>query len=68
MLRSESKRIFYSCLQNPSKIKVDDVEINYLKVGNGPQTLMLLPGALGTQFITVIKVFESTFPVIRHKS
>lgn len=30
-------------------MKIDNIEINYLKVGKGPQTLLLLPGALGNQ-------------------
>ncbi|XP_050523447.1 valacyclovir hydrolase-like isoform X3 [Daktulosphaira vitifoliae] len=34
--------------KSPKKIKVNDIEINYLKVGSGPKTLLLLPGALGS--------------------
>ncbi|KAI5633596.1 alpha/beta hydrolase fold domain-containing protein [Phthorimaea operculella] len=30
------------------KVKVDEWDINYLKVGNGPQTLLCMPGALGS--------------------
>ncbi|XP_060849607.1 valacyclovir hydrolase-like [Rhopalosiphum padi] len=40
----------YSSTEKQTKIKVNDIEINYLKVGNGPQTLLLLPGALGSIF------------------
>jgi len=40
------KSHFY--LQKQTKIKVNNIEINYLKVGNGPQTLLLLPGTLGS--------------------
>ncbi|XP_050429696.1 valacyclovir hydrolase-like isoform X2 [Adelges cooleyi] len=37
-------------LENTKKIKVNSIDINYLKVGNGPKTLLLLPGALGSIF------------------
>jgi len=33
--------------QNTAKIKVNNIDINYLKVGNGPRVLFFLPGALG---------------------
>ncbi|XP_001948530.2 valacyclovir hydrolase [Acyrthosiphon pisum] len=32
---------------NSAKIKVNNVDINYFKIGNGPQKLLIFPGALG---------------------
>ncbi|XP_025411962.1 valacyclovir hydrolase [Sipha flava] len=40
----------HSSSENIAKIKVNDIEINYLKVGSGPKVLLLLPGALGSIF------------------
>jgi len=51
------KSHFY--LQKQTKIKVNNIEINYLKVGNGPQTLLLLPGALGT--LAILSILELIF-------
>lgn len=45
-MHKKFKSHFY--LQKQTKIKVNNIEINYLKVGNGPQTLLLLPGTLGS--------------------
>ncbi|CAG2066935.1 unnamed protein product, partial [Timema podura] len=49
------------------KISVNDVEINYLKVGDGPKTILCLPGALGRVFfephyitITCLVLFATT--------
>lgn len=38
-------------LQNLTKVNVNNVDINYLKVGNGPHTLLLLPGAMGRRLL-----------------
>ncbi|KAJ2951292.1 hypothetical protein O0L34_g5695 [Tuta absoluta] len=35
-------------MMQEQKIKIDEWEINYLKVGNGPNTVLCLPGTLGT--------------------
>ncbi|XP_026806043.1 valacyclovir hydrolase-like [Rhopalosiphum maidis] len=32
---------------NSTKIKIKDVDINYVKIGNGPQKLLIFQGALG---------------------
>ncbi|KAL5242281.1 hypothetical protein ACI65C_009691 [Semiaphis heraclei] len=32
---------------NSTKIKVNNIDINYYKVGNGPQKLLIFPGTLG---------------------
>ncbi|CAH1737410.1 valacyclovir hydrolase-like isoform X2 [Aphis gossypii] len=46
----KKKLIRHSSTEKQTKIKVNNIEINYLKVGNGPQTLLLLPGTLGSIF------------------
>ncbi|KAE9543259.1 hypothetical protein AGLY_003170 [Aphis glycines] len=46
----KKKLIRHSSTEKQTKMKVNNIEINYLKVGNGPQTLLLLPGTLGSIF------------------
>ncbi|XP_060869456.1 valacyclovir hydrolase-like [Metopolophium dirhodum] len=46
----KKNQIHHSTTEKQTKIKINNIEINYLKVGNGPQTLLLLPGALGSIF------------------
>ncbi|CAI6343250.1 unnamed protein product [Macrosiphum euphorbiae] len=46
----KKNQIHHAMTEKQTKIKINNIEINYLKVGNGPQTLLLLPGALGSIF------------------
>ncbi|KAL5242279.1 hypothetical protein ACI65C_009689 [Semiaphis heraclei] len=45
---------------NSTKIKVNNVNINYFKFGNGPQKLLIFPGALGHigSFAPIINNFD----------
>ncbi|XP_050058808.1 valacyclovir hydrolase-like [Aphis gossypii] len=47
-------------ITNSTKIKVKGFEINYFKIGNGPQKLLIFPGALGqvTNFEPLIENFD----------
>ncbi|VVC41145.1 Alpha/beta hydrolase fold-1,Alpha/Beta hydrolase fold [Cinara cedri] len=46
--------------QKPTKIKIDNYEINYSKIGNGPHVLLLCPGLLGDidNFTLIIDNFD----------
>uniref|UniRef100_A0A1B0CAM4 AB hydrolase-1 domain-containing protein n=1 Tax=Lutzomyia longipalpis TaxID=7200 RepID=A0A1B0CAM4_LUTLO len=60
-----SQRTMSSGFTTESKIKVEDVNINYVRVGSGQKAVLLMPGALGsakTDFVPQIEGLPKFLP------